>query len=122
MTEVPYPGHSHAETHPNRTAAIARLFGVSAPNVATARILEIACGDGSNLFANCLLLAASALHGLRPGGERESSRPMPAPPAYSFATSISSWADLASLGSIGHFDYIVVHVHGGAQCATRCYA
>ena len=106
--EVPYPGHSHAETHPNRTAAIARLFGVSAPNVATARILEIACGDGSNLLpiayslpqAHCtgFDLAASAIE-----------------QAHARAASLQLRnvdffvGDLASLGSIGHFDYIVVH-------------
>ena len=89
-------------------AAIARLFGVAAPNVATARILEIACGDGSNLLpiayslpqAHCtgVDLAASAIE-----------------QAHARAASLQLRnvdlfvGDLASLGSIGHFDYIVVH-------------
>ena len=106
--EVPYPGHSHAETHPNRIAAIARLFGVAAPSVATARILEIACGDGSNLLpiayslpqAHCtgFDLAASAI-------ERAHARA-----ASLQLRNVDLFAgDLASIGLIGHFDYIVAH-------------
>ena len=106
--EVPYPGHSHAETHPNRIAAIARLFGVAAPSVATSRILEIACGDGSNLLpiayslpqAHCtgFDLATSAI-------ERAHAR------ASSLQLrNVELFAgDIASIGPIGQFDYIVAH-------------
>lgn len=48
--EVTYPGGAFAQTHPARHAAIARLFGVPAPDVATARILEIGCAQGYNLL------------------------------------------------------------------------
>jgi SAM-dependent methyltransferase len=106
--EVPYPGHSHAETHPNRIAAIARLFGVAAPSLATSRILEIACGDGSNLLpiayslpqAHCtgFDLATSAI-------ERAHARA-----ASLQLRNVDLFAgDLASIGPIGHFDYIVAH-------------
>ena len=106
--DVPYPGHSHAETHPNRVAAIARLFGVAAPKVAIARILEIGCGDGNNLLpiahslpkAHCagFDLAASAI-------ERARTRAV----SLQLNNVELSVGDLASIGPLGRFDYIVAH-------------
>jgi SAM-dependent methyltransferase len=106
--EVPYPGHSHAETHPNRIAAIARLFGVAAPSVATSRILEIACGDGSNLLPIACSLAQAHCTGfdLAAGAiERAKTRA-----ASLQLRSVDLFAaDLASVGPIGQFDYIIAH-------------
>ncbi len=106
--EVPYPGHSHAETHPSRIAAIARLFGVAAPRVATARILEIACGDGSNLVPIAYSLPQAHCTGfdLAPSAiERAHAR------ASSLQLrNVDLFAgDIARVGAIGHFDYIVAH-------------
>ncbi|MDX6720514.1 MAG: hypothetical protein QOJ63_2768, partial [Solirubrobacteraceae bacterium] len=47
---VPYPGSPFAQTHPDRLATHARLFGLDAPDPATCRLLEIGCGDGGNLL------------------------------------------------------------------------
>ena len=81
---------------------------MAAPSVATARILEIACGDGSNLLpiayslpqAHCtgFDLAASAI-------ERAHARA-----ATLQLRNVDLFAgDLASIGPIGHFDYVVAH-------------
>lgn len=48
--EVLYPSHVYTETHPSHLAAIARLFGHAAPEVATCRVLDIGCGDASNVI------------------------------------------------------------------------
>lgn len=48
--ETPYAAASHPLTHPNRLAAIARLFGVAAAVPSRARVLELGCADGSNLL------------------------------------------------------------------------
>ncbi|HJQ56933.1 MAG TPA: class I SAM-dependent methyltransferase [Vineibacter sp.] len=47
---VPYQSHPFPLTHPARLAAIATLFGLSPPPVATARILEIGCAAGGNII------------------------------------------------------------------------
>ncbi|MFT5585638.1 MAG: methyltransferase-like protein [Cognaticolwellia sp.] len=47
---VPYIGGTFQESHPEHLAALARLFGMAAPDPATARILEIGCAHGSNLL------------------------------------------------------------------------
>src|SRR5579875_368864 len=48
--EVPYPGFPFPESHPDRLATIATLFGMTPPLLESCRILELGCGDGSNLI------------------------------------------------------------------------
>ena len=47
----PYPTALHLQTHPDRLAVIARLAGMDAPDIRTARVLEIGAGNGMNLMA-----------------------------------------------------------------------
>ena len=47
---VPYTDHAYAESHPDRLAVVGRLNRFEAPDVARARVLEIACGRGGNLL------------------------------------------------------------------------
>ncbi len=48
---VAYPSTVFPATHPDRLATIARLHGLAAPPIETARVLEIGGGDGVNLIA-----------------------------------------------------------------------
>lgn len=48
--EVVYESEPFPETHPERIGAVASLFGLAAPPVATARILEIGCAGGNNIL------------------------------------------------------------------------
>ncbi len=48
--EVPYESHAFPQTAPGHLAAIAHLFGLDAPDVRTARVLEIGCSTGGNLI------------------------------------------------------------------------
>lgn len=47
----PYPSFIHPLTHPDRLATIARLSGLDAPDIGTARVLEVGVGDGLNLLS-----------------------------------------------------------------------
>jgi SAM-dependent methyltransferase len=47
---LPYPSRPHPFSHPDRLATLARLHGMTPPDVAHARILEIGCADGGNLL------------------------------------------------------------------------
>lgn len=49
--EVPYESFTYAQTHPYHLYTIASLFGLSAPNFKTARVLELGCASGGNLFS-----------------------------------------------------------------------
>lgn len=48
--EIPYPGLAFPQTHPDRLATLAAMFGLDAPPVERSRVLEIGCGDGGNLI------------------------------------------------------------------------
>jgi methyltransferase-like protein/2-polyprenyl-3-methyl-5-hydroxy-6-metoxy-1,4-benzoquinol methylase len=47
---TPYNSNSFPQSAPGRLAAIAHLFGLDAPEVAAARVLEIGCAAGGNLI------------------------------------------------------------------------
>lgn len=48
--EVPYSNLTYSQTHPDRLATIATLLGLDPPPVTRARVLEIGCAAGMNLF------------------------------------------------------------------------
>ncbi len=47
--DVAYTSFPNTASHPDRLAAIATLLGLDAAPLATCRVLEMACGDGTNL-------------------------------------------------------------------------
>ena len=64
--EVPYLSMPFVETHPNRLATVATMFGMTPapPPVATCRLLELGCAAGENLLALALTYPAAEFHGL----------------------------------------------------------
>lgn len=48
--QVPYPSTPKSQTHPNRLAVLAKLFGMNPAPVHACRVLELGCADGSNLI------------------------------------------------------------------------
>jgi SAM-dependent methyltransferase len=48
--EIPYPSLAIRRTHPSHLAALARLFGLSAPPPRRCRVLELGCAAGGNLL------------------------------------------------------------------------
>lgn len=61
---VPYPSAVYPQTHPDRLATIARLFGLEPAPVDRARVLELGCGDGANLITMAYALPGSQFYGL----------------------------------------------------------
>lgn len=49
--ELPYNDHVFPETSPDRLAAMATLYGMSPESPGRARVLELGCANGANLFA-----------------------------------------------------------------------
>lgn len=47
---LPYESHPYSATHPDHLATIAKLFGLQAPDVDSARVLELGCAAGGNLI------------------------------------------------------------------------
>lgn len=47
---IPYQSNPFRETHPERLAAMAKLFGLDAPDPENCRVLEMGCSTGGNLI------------------------------------------------------------------------
>jgi SAM-dependent methyltransferase len=61
---IPYPGKPYLQTHPDRLAVVARLFGVGTSDVSSCRVLEAGCGDGANLIAMAASLPGAEFTGI----------------------------------------------------------
>lgn len=48
--EVPYESRPFPQTHPAKSAALARVFGLTPPAIENARILELGCASGGNII------------------------------------------------------------------------
>jgi methyltransferase-like protein len=53
--DVPYPSFTFPQTRPDRLSAVGRLYGIETAMPDKCRVLELGCGDGTNLlsFAYC---------------------------------------------------------------------
>jgi hypothetical protein len=62
--EVPYESHPFAQTHPDRLATVATLFGMRPAPVDRCRVLELGCAAGGNLIPMALTLPGSRFVGI----------------------------------------------------------
>ena len=62
--EILYPGRPFPQTHPDRIGAVATLAGMQPAPVGRCRVLEVACGDASNLIPMAHGLPESEFVGL----------------------------------------------------------
>lgn len=107
--EVEYPGFPYADTHPDRLATLATLFGMSPPSVATCRVLELGCGDGANLVPVALGLPGSACLGIDLA-DRAIERARACARALDLANVTFRCGDIAALDpDLGQFDYVIAH-------------
>jgi SAM-dependent methyltransferase len=106
---VSYRTFPRRQTHPNRLAAVARLFGMETAPVTNCRVLELGCGSGGNLLPMAYHLPASRFVGI-------DLSPQPIKEARRIADALElrnvelRAGDLRELGaSDGAFDYIFAH-------------
>jgi 2-polyprenyl-3-methyl-5-hydroxy-6-metoxy-1,4-benzoquinol methylase len=62
--ELPYPSQAFAQTHPDRLATLARVFGLAPPPIERCRVLEIGCAAGGNLIPMAYGLPGSRFVGI----------------------------------------------------------
>jgi SAM-dependent methyltransferase len=107
--EVAYPCWPRLETHADRLAAAATLFGMTPAPVSECRVLEVGCGDGGNLIPMAYELRGSEFVGLE----------LVRTPVAEARRTIGALrlrnvrivrGDLRRAGrELGEFDYIVAH-------------
>lgn len=61
---LPYPSATFPQTSPERLSTIATLYGVDAPPTDRCSVLELGCGDGTNLLAQAYAFPGSSFHGI----------------------------------------------------------
>ncbi len=107
--EVPYPGRAFPQTHPDRLATMATLYGLHPALPSACRVLELGCGDGGNLLPMALALPESTFVGIDV-----------APGAIARARSLADDCDLENVSfeqlgiedydaPAGSFDYVIAH-------------
>jgi tRNA G46 methylase TrmB len=62
--EVPYDSKPFVQTHPDRLATLALLFGLSPPPITHCRVLELGCASGGNLIPMACTLFESEFVGV----------------------------------------------------------
>ena len=106
--EVPYPSLPRPQSHPARIAALAAIAGMTPPPVSRWRVLEIGCGDASNL----LPLAFEYPEGRFTGVDRAAAplaRGRDIAAKLGLANLELCHADLLGWKPHGEFDYIIAH-------------
>lgn len=107
--KVIYPGSSFPQSHPDRLATIASLYGMSTPDIATCRVLELGCATGGNIIPMAVFYPEATFVGV------DYSKVQ-----IKFAQNISNKLGLNNLTfhemsvmdiseNFGEFDYIIVH-------------
>ncbi len=107
--EIPYPSDPLPQTHPDRLATLAYLFGMQPAPPERCRVLELGCGNGANLIPMAAMLRSSQFVGV------DLARvPIEAANAavkeLALANCAFHAADLTALTpEFGRFDYIIAH-------------
>jgi methyltransferase-like protein/SAM-dependent methyltransferase len=107
--EVPYPGYTHKQTHPDRLAVIATLMGMRPAPVEHCRVLELGCGDGGNLVPMAMSLRESEFVGFdRAAGAVQSAHEVVT--SLGLRNIVIKQLDVLDLpADLGDFDYIIAH-------------
>ena len=106
---IAYVTIPHRITHPDRLASTARFMGLVIPALASARVLEVGCGDGANLIPMAATMPAAKFVGCD-----LSARALAAGRETIAALGMSNIAlleqDLRTLpAEHGDFDFIIAH-------------
>jgi len=108
---VVYPSMVFEKTHPDRLRALAQIHGVAAPEVATARVLEVAGGDGLNLIALAAAYPGMACQGfdLAETAVARGQALIAAAGLTNVELQVCDILDACERYPAGSFDYIIAH-------------
>ena len=107
---TPYQSFAYPETHPNRLAVLASLFGRSPAPLASCRVLEIGCAGGGNLLPMAAALPQAQFVGLDYSRVQIDAAEQ-AQQALGLSNISFLCEDMRSVDatSLGEFDYVIAH-------------
>lgn len=107
--EVPFPSQPLPQSHPDRLAAIATLFGMQPPAVDHCRVLELGCASGGNLIPMADRHPESTFLGID-YSQRQIAAARHSADGLGLSNLELRQASIADLGDdLGKFDYIISH-------------
>ncbi len=106
---VPYPSSSFPQSHPNRLAAMAKLFGLNPAAPSSARVLELGCADGANILPMADSAPGSKFLGLDASKVQIAAGQKAVAEAGLTNVELRCQDFMDFPASEGKFDYIVVH-------------
>ncbi|HEY7187842.1 MAG TPA: methyltransferase regulatory domain-containing protein [Vicinamibacterales bacterium] len=107
--QLPYISVAFPQTHPDRLAAIARIFALTTPDVASCRVLELGCASGGNLIPMAFNLPGSEFVGIDLS-ERQVVEAQSAIAELGLRNIRIEQASILDIGDDwGAFDYIICH-------------
>src|SRR5260221_7836775 len=107
--EVLYPSYTHSQTHPERLAVIGALLGLEPALPTRCRVLELGCGNGSNLVPMAWGLPRSEFVGIDLAG-RPIAQGQSMVRELRLANVRLVHGNLTEItGEWGKFDYIIAH-------------
>ena len=107
--QVIYPGAAYPQSHPERMATAARLFGLQPADIESCRVLELGCGSGENLLPLALQFPQAHFHGidLSPAHVRLATASIA---ELGLRNLRVEQGDIATLpGRLPEFDYVIAH-------------
>jgi methyltransferase-like protein/SAM-dependent methyltransferase len=106
---VPYDSFPFAQSHPDRLATVATLFGLKPPPVETCRVLELGCAAGGNLVPMAEQLPAGKFLGvdMSPRQIDDGQKLIAAAGLTNVELRKASILDVGP--DYGEFDYVIAH-------------
>jgi methyltransferase-like protein/ubiquinone/menaquinone biosynthesis C-methylase UbiE len=107
--ELPYTCNAMPFAQPDRLATVATLFGMTPPPLEKCRVLELGCGDGSNIIATAYSLPQAECWGVDVSAPRI-ARGQAIITALGLPNIKLKQQNILEVDdSIGKFDYIIAH-------------
>lgn len=108
--ELPYPSKFFLQTHPDRLAAMAVFFGLRPARVETCRVLELGCGNGTDLISHAFHLPDAKFVGVDLAvGHIEDAQRGARELGLTNIEFIQMDVAKMTVEEFGEFDYIVAH-------------
>ncbi len=107
--EIPYKSKPFPQTHPDRLATLARLFGITPTSITRCRVLELGCAGGGNLIPMAFHLPESEFVGVDLSGRqvKQALKTIEDLGLKNIRVENASIMDINE--SWGTFDYIICH-------------
>lgn len=107
--DVPYTASVFSQTHPRRLATIAKVFGMDAPPIETAKVLELGCADGTNILPMALEFPEATFVGID-ASQRQVDAGQEVIKKLGVENLTLEQKDILEIGpDFGKFDYIYAH-------------